>query len=194
MQPPRLPHQPVRGAGFTMIELMIVMVILAVLLAIAVPSMREFAARKRVEGVAKELVTDLKFLKSQQLQRNQFVGLLFNSDATTTCYSLYEIGPADNNCDCTRPPGTACPNQGNPGSSVELKSVVLPRSSGITLSSNPVLLRLFGFNATPIGNTTIQATVESAQGGSIRISTNALVVPVMCSVSGSWSSLPACLP
>ena len=188
----RLLHRPARGAGFTMIELMIVMVIMAVLLAVAVPSMREFVARKRVEGVAQELATDLKFLKSRQLQRNQFVGLLFNSNATNTCYSLYEIGPADNNCDCTRPPGTACPNPGNPGSSVELKTVVLPRSSGITLSSAPNLLRLFGFNASPIGNTTIQATVQSTLGGSVRVSTNALVVPVMCSVSGSWNSLPAC--
>ena len=175
-----------------MIELLIVMVILAVLLAIAVPSMREFIARKRVEGVAQELATDLKYLKSRQLQRNQFVGLLFNSNATDTCYSLFEIGPSDNNCDCTRPAGMACPNAGSPGSSLELKTVTLPRSSGVTLSSTPRLLRLFGFNASPLGNTTIQVTVQSSLGGSVRVSTNALVLPALCSISGTSSNLPAC--
>ena len=89
MRQARQLQRPDRGAGFTMIELLIVMVILAVLLAIAVPSMREFIARKRVEGVAQELATDLRLLKSQQIQRRRNVGIQFGSNASITCYVLY---------------------------------------------------------------------------------------------------------
>ncbi len=189
----RLLHRPARGAGFTMIELMIVMVILAVLLAIAVPSMREFVARKRVEGVAQELATDFRLLKSQQIQRRRFVGMLFNDNALVTCYSLYAYGSNSSNCDCTRGPGAACLNQGAAGSSEEIKTVVVPRSSGVTVSSAPALLKLFD-TITPLGDATIQANVQSNLGGSIRVSTNILVQPSLCSVSGTSSSLPACAP
>lgn len=187
-----LPRAP--GPGFTLIELMITLVILAVLLAIAVPSMREFVARKRVEGVAQELVTDLRLLKSQQIQRRQFVGILFGANSSMTCYSLFAVGPSDDNCDCTATGGPICPNPGGAGSSSEIKTVVLPRSSGVTLSSTPRLLRLFGHNATPIGNVTLSASVQSSQGGTVRVLTNLLAQPSLCSASGAESSLPACPP
>lgn len=185
-------QQPARGSGFTLIEVMIVLVIMAVLMAIAVPSMRELIARQRVEGIAQELATDLRFLKSQQIQRRRTVGILFASNSTQTCYSLYIVGPAGDDCDCSNTGGSVCPNPTSAGSSVEIKTVSLPASSGVTLSASPDLLRLFGFNAMPMGGTMIQATVQSVLGGTIRISTNSLGAPVLCSVSGNSSSLPAC--
>lgn len=176
--------------GFTLIELMITLVILAVLLAIAVPSLREFVARKRVEGVAQELATDLRLLKSQQIQRRQFVGILFGSNASMTCYSLYAIGTADENCDCTIANGQVCGDPSRVEGSKEIKTVVVPRSTGVVVSSSPPLLRLFGFNGMPIGNATIQASVQSSLGGSIRVATNAAAMPSMCSLSGSGSLAP----
>ena len=191
MRQARQLQRPDRGAGFTMIELLIVMVILAVLLAIAVPSMREFIARKRVEGVAQELATDLRLLKSQQIQRRRNVGIQFGSNASITCYVLYQVGTAGDDCDCTNV-GGACPNPAADNRSFEIKTVVMPISSGISLTANPGFMRLIGFNALPMGNTMIRATVQSTQGGGIRVSTNRLGTPLVCSVSGSWNNLPAC--
>lgn len=181
-----------RGSGFTLIEVMIVLVIMAVLLAIAVPSMRELIARQRVEGIAQELATDLRFLKSQQIQRRRSVGILFAGNSTQTCYSLYVVGPAGDDCDCSTTGASVCPNPTSAGSSLEIKTVILPASSGMKLSASPDLLRLIGFNALPMGGTLIQASVESALGGTVRVSTNALGAPVLCSVSGNSSNLPAC--
>lgn len=180
--------------GFTLIEVMITLVILAVLLAIAVPSMREFVARKRVEGIAQELATDLRLLKSQQIQRRRSVGILFGSNDSVTCYSLYFIGTGDENCDCTIGNGPVCGNPARVQGSAEIKTVVVPRNSGVTVSSNPQLLRLFGFNGMPIGNTTIQASVQGSSGGTVRVSTNTAAMPVICSVSGSESAITACPP
>ena len=174
-----------------MIEMMVVTVILAVLLAMAVPSMREFAARKRVEGVAQELATDLRLLKSQQIQRRQLVVMAFSRNASVTCYSLYQEGPAGDSCDCTNPLG-ACPDWGDGSGSLEIKTVVLPISSGVTLDASPDSLRLFGFNAMPVGNATIRVAVRSTTGGAVQVSTNPLAMPVMCSISGSSYRLPAC--
>ncbi|HOB94851.1 MAG TPA: prepilin-type N-terminal cleavage/methylation domain-containing protein, partial [Aquabacterium sp.] len=61
-------------AGFTLVELMVVVAILSVLVAIALPSARDFVARKRLEGIAQELATDLRLLKSNQIQNRPLSG------------------------------------------------------------------------------------------------------------------------
>ena len=185
-------QHPARGAGFTLIEVMIVLVIMAVLLAIAVPSMRELIARQRVEGIAQELATDLRLLKSQQLQLRRTVGIRFSQTSTVTCYALFVVGDAGEDCDCTQPSASVCPNPGVIGSPSEIKTVTLPVSNGVRLSATPGLVYLSGFNAMPMGNLTIKATLQSAHGGTVRVFTNALAAPAICSVSGNSSSLPTC--
>jgi type IV fimbrial biogenesis protein FimT len=63
-------------AGLTLIEVLVVVVIAAVLLVLAVPSFGDANARKRVEGVAGELHTDLQYAKSQAAATNQAVSLV----------------------------------------------------------------------------------------------------------------------
>lgn len=184
---------PRHGRGFTLVELMVTLAIAALLAAIAVPSMREFIARKRVEGVAQELVTDLRYLKSQQVQRNEPVVIRFGSTASTTCYILYTLGSQRGDCDCTRTGQPVC-TQGVTGPSEELKTVILPRSRGVTVTSAPTMLVLGGFNGLPLGGVTIRAAVASTVGGEVRVSTNAAMRSDLCSVSGHESALAACPP
>lgn len=176
-----------RRAGFTLVELMVTLVISAVLAAIAVPSMRNFIARKRVEGVAQELATDLRYLKSIQVQRNETVLIRFGSSGTSSCYVLYTLGPRAGTCDCTR----AAPLQCEDGS-VELKTVVIQGSTGVTIAANPDRLMLAGRNGLPQGGATLQASVLGTRGGEVRVSTNAAMRADICSVSGYESALPAC--
>jgi type IV fimbrial biogenesis protein FimT len=180
--------------GFTLIELMITLVILAVLLAIAVPSMREFVARKRVEGIAQELATDLRYLRAQQIQRSAPVRIRFGSTDTMSCYVLYVWGAAGVNCNCTRAEGAVCGNADAAGASQEIKTVIVPKSTGVEVTSEPALLTLLGFNGLPDGNTTILASVRSAVGGEVRVTTNSTAKPSLCSVSGSESTIPRCPP
>lgn len=183
-----------RSAGFTLIELMITLVILAVLLAIAVPSMREFVARKRVEGVAQELATDLRYLQAQQIQRSAPVRIRFGSTDTMSCYVLYVWGAAGVNCNCTRTDGPVCGNPDAAGASQEIKTVIVPKSTGVSFTSEPTLLTLLGFNGLPDGNTTLLASVQGTRGGEVRLTTNSTAKPSLCSVSGSESTIPRCPP
>jgi prepilin-type N-terminal cleavage/methylation domain-containing protein len=74
-----------RTRGFTIIELMIVVVIVAVLLALAAPSFREQLARRTLEGAANELSADLQYARSQAVSNNAATAL------ATTSTSQYTI-------------------------------------------------------------------------------------------------------
>lgn len=87
---------PIRGArGFTLIELMVVVALASVILALAIPSFTGMLARKRMEGAALELGTDLQYARSESVQRNAAVGVVFSSG----CYAIYVMGSTDaSNC------------------------------------------------------------------------------------------------
>lgn len=76
-----------RHAGFTLVELMIVVVLVAILLALAAPSFRETLARNRLEGVAGELSTDFQYARSEAVARNVQVGLFVGSN----CYTVFVV-------------------------------------------------------------------------------------------------------
>ena len=59
--------------GFTLVELMIVLVIAAVLLAIAAPGFRTLLERNRLQSAASNLYASLMLARSEALKRNQVV-------------------------------------------------------------------------------------------------------------------------
>lgn len=185
--------------GFTLPELLITIVILAVLAAIAVPSMLEFIARQRVESIAKELATDLKYLRTRSIE-GKTVRIKFGSNAVNTCYVLFSVGPNGLDCDCARVDGlSSCGNAGGRGE--EFKTVLIPRARGVTLTATPTTLELEGFNGLPrylpLTDTlqTIQAIVLGTNiGGELRVytTTDDAIVPKLCSVGGRHAALPTC--
>lgn len=78
-------NRPFRGGrGFTMVELMIAVAIIAIVLTLAAPSFTGFMAKKRVEGVLAELSTDLQYARSEAVARNKNVRVTFG----TGCYVI----------------------------------------------------------------------------------------------------------
>jgi type IV fimbrial biogenesis protein FimT len=134
-------------SGFTVIELMTVVVIAGVLLALALPAFNDMLERRRAEGQANELVTDLAYAKSEAVQRNRNV-LLQTDPAGTTCYTIAVMpDPPAGSCDCTASPRCT-------GGPIELKTVTL--ANGATVTTNT----LFTFE--PVRGALTPATAASA--------------------------------
>jgi type IV fimbrial biogenesis protein FimT len=75
-----------RGAiprGFTLVELMVTLFVLAILLGIAVPSFRDAAVGSRVSSYANDLVASVHLARSEAIKRNDAVTLCASSDGAT---------------------------------------------------------------------------------------------------------------
>lgn len=175
--------------GFTLVELLITVSIGAILMALAVPSMQGFIARKRLEGAASELVTDLRYMRAAQLERGRPVRIRFSVTDAKTCYVIFVEGRAFNaDCNCGSEP--VCANV--PSAAEPLKVVSMPRSSGIEVRSTPSTMSLQGLNGLPAGGATLRIAVTGPSGNEIEVATNELARPTICSVSGYENSLTRC--
>ena len=175
--------------GFTLVELLITVSIGAILMALAVPSMQGFIARKRLEGVASELVTDLRYMRAAQLERGLPVRIRFSVTDTKTCYVIFVEGRSrDADCNCGSEP--VCANVR--AAAEALKVVQVPRGSGIEIRSSTSTMSLQGLNGLPAGGTTLLVAVTGPSGNEIEVATNELARPSICSVSGYENSLTRC--
>lgn len=93
-------------AGFSLIELMIAISVLAILISVAVPSLRTAVQNNRISAQANELVTAFHLARSEALKRNQPVVVCASSDGET-CQGTWTDGwiVAEDNA----PPGAAAP-------------------------------------------------------------------------------------
>lgn len=84
--------------GFTLIEVLITIAVLAILVSIAAPSFFETIERRKLEGAAEELYSYLQFARSESIKRATDVRVHFtNTSGTAWCYGL-SVGIA---CNCT---------------------------------------------------------------------------------------------
>lgn len=66
-------------AGFTIVELMVTVAIVAVLASLAAPGFGQYFANQRVKGAAEELVNDLQFARMESVQKNATATVTFSA-------------------------------------------------------------------------------------------------------------------
>ncbi len=68
-------------AGFSLIELMVGLVIMALLLGLGLPSLSSYLANNKIRATASNFSADLQFARAEAIRRNGNVGLVLTSDA-----------------------------------------------------------------------------------------------------------------
>ena len=71
--------------GFSLLELMVVLTLVAVLAVLAMPSMSEWMKNQRIRGTAEALVSGLQTARSEAIRRNRPASFWLVSDLTAGC-------------------------------------------------------------------------------------------------------------
>ena len=88
--------------GFTLIEMMMVILVIAVISVLAVPSMKDYIDVSRLKAATEAIAGDLQLARSESVKRNIPIYVNFKADNTTTwCYGIDENTGCD--CDLTAP-------------------------------------------------------------------------------------------
>ena len=145
--------------GLTLIEACIVLAIASILVGTAVPSFQESKVKRMRDGIAAELATDLHYVRSEAVARNEGVRISFYSTGAGRCRVIH-TGPRSD-CRCDGPGPAQCSN-----GSVALKSVFLPVDHPVQVTANVSTMRFDETNGTATTGGTV--CVVPASGKEIR--------------------------
>lgn len=180
------------GFGLTLIELMVTLTIGAILLALAVPQMREYIARTRVSGIATELAADIRLARSMVQQQNQPIWISFGRANDFDCYVLYTAGGQTGICDCTRT--SMC--DAFPDPPIALRSVFIKQNTGITLISTSTDLyykQPVGAPVTSPPGSSAEAVVDGGSlGGRVKLIMSGFTKATLCSLAGHTAEFGNC--
>ena len=82
-----------KGNGFTLVELMIVIAVMGIMTAIAIPSYQTFMAQRRLNGAAREVMSDLMAARMKAIKVNRDVRVDFSTGGGSQ-YTI-DVGDAE---------------------------------------------------------------------------------------------------
>jgi prepilin-type N-terminal cleavage/methylation domain-containing protein len=206
----------IKRRGFTLVELMVVVAVVAVVLMMAAPSFRDLIFKQRLMGTADQFMTDVQFARTEAASRQGPTRLRFKTvSGGMTCYIVHVCSPTATTvceCDCSAAAGSRCTDPAH-----EIRTVQLDRNEGVALfpvkndGNSPITADLvfdpatggvtsyfppilFGPGPPPGGDLWVKVgKVDSTSGPSIRTMVNRTGRPRACAQGGgSYSGMGAC--
>lgn len=89
--------------GFTLIEMIATVAVLAILVTVGIPSFQETIDKRRLTGAAEQLYGDLQYARAEAIKRNANVFVAFTAGSTSWCYGMSSTNAT---CNCSTP--TSC--------------------------------------------------------------------------------------
>jgi type IV fimbrial biogenesis protein FimT len=121
---------PKRGSrGFSLVEAMVVVAVIAVVATTAVPSLVAFIDGRRLDATATALAADVQFVRTEAVARNQPIRISVLDAADGSCWVVH-TGPAAQ-CRCGATPPAVCS-----GDAAEIKTVVLGAADRVSVRAN----------------------------------------------------------
>lgn len=118
-----------RVQGFTLIELMVTLAVMAILTVVAVPAFMEFRQRTALQGAADQFVSAWDQARFDALRRDANLFVSLRNDSGAVCLGVDTTGACD--CRSTATGTDVCDVSTYPGDNANL--------SGVTAAANPTL-------------------------------------------------------
>lgn len=192
-----------RIRGFTLVELMITIAVLAILISLAAPSLSDTLDKRRIIGAAEAIYSQMQFARSEAIKSGRDIKLSYTS-GTTWCSGMREDDGTTCNCTQTNPTNSAaCAILGD-GSTRVLKTLSVSNFENISLAVQDVN----GVAATTprLEFDNVRATLDTGAGDvrrvlvtstqsarTIRVDVNLIGRVSMCSPSANYvAGYPTC--
>ena len=180
--------------GFTLLELVTTIVVVAIIVAIGVPSFNNLIERNRLKGAAEEVYAGFQNARLESIKLNRSVTVNFNVDAgddTVWCFGLKVNGT----CDCTQTDVTQadfCEIE-NDADNNDVSTVVAS-SDFPTVKMTAIGFAGNRTTITPRRGTALagSVTLSSQQNEQLQISLSPLGRVRICSPSGSTLGYESC--
>ena len=181
MKPTRTPG---RQRGTTLVEAATVTAIVAVVAGLAVPGFGSTIERRRIEGAAAQLETDLQLARAAAVARNDGVRVSFQaSEDGSSCYVMH--GGAVGDCHCAADGQPVC----SPGAEALRSAYFGPNAPvRIVANSKSMLFDPVRGTVTP----TATAKVQGRSGAAIHLVINVMGRVRACSPAPAFPGQKAC--
>ena len=166
--------------GFTLVELMIAVAVLAILMAIVAPSFNNFFDKYRVKRAADTFSSFLINSKSEAIKRNKSVRTVITGTGATWCAGMTENAT----CNCSTDGACQIDGADRVISSTAFKGVKLLGPD------SPHVFEFKTNRGTVAGNDSVQ--LESAAGLKLNVVVSWIGRIRLCSPGGSISGYPSC--
>jgi len=133
-----------QSGGFTLIELIIVVAIIGIFSAVAIPSIKDMTDRNRLKNIVETMAQDIQLARSEAVQQNSDIFLTVDESAAW-CYGIDSNAAG---CNCTET------NSANEPDYCDLKRIVSTDFSNISVTAANTNLASVTFTPTGVAQNT----------------------------------------